>query len=307
MVQSTQSHDVKAIRSTIFNWLEARLDERSSAWLREKGDLLKESPKDRELYISFSAVPRHTGKKVIELTSEELNRAAALRPDWNPAGWPADQLGRIYLMLCYADQQREEFLDKIEKIFISSDWGEAEALYRGLPLYPHPQAFKERTAEGVRSNITPVFNAIALNNPYPKDHLDEGAWNQIVLKALFVGSPVYKILGIDERANKTLAKILVEYAHERWSAGRPVSPELWRPVGPFLSEEYEKEIERVFSHPDKIQKQAAAMALISSNYSGKKKLAEKHASPVAEVQNSGLTWDDIGRKYERIQKSSAGK
>ncbi|MCC5905041.1 MAG: EboA domain-containing protein [Balneolaceae bacterium] len=301
MDQSIQSYDVKEIRSTVFNWLESRLDESPLAWLTQKGDLLKGKPEDRQLYISFSAVTRYTGKKVIEFTEEELNQAGTLRQGWIPSGWTADQLGRIFLILSYADQKKEEFLDKIEKIFISSDWGEAEALYRGLPLYPYPEEFAERTAEGVRSNITPVFNAIALNNPYPKDYLDEVAWNQIVLKALFVGSPVYKILGVDERANKTLAKILVEYAHERWSAGRPVSPELWRPVGPFLSEEFEDEIEVVFSSPEHIQKQAAALALISSNYPGKKKLAEKYASLVEEVKNSDLTWDDIGREYEQNQ------
>jgi hypothetical protein len=45
------------------------------------------------------------------------------------------------------NKNRETFLDKIEKIFVSSDWGEAEALYRGLPLYPYP--------EGVSLNAQP--------------------------------------------------------------------------------------------------------------------------------------------------------
>ena len=73
---------------------------------------------------------------------------------------------------------------------------------------------------------------------------------------------------------------------------------MWRTVGPFLSEEFEDEIERVFSHPEHIQKQAAALALISSNYPGKNKLTEKYASLVEEVKNSDLTWDDIGRELE---------
>jgi hypothetical protein len=299
MAQSGQHQNVKEIRSTILKWLKLRLDSSAVSWLREKGELLKGNPKDAELYTSFSAVPRRTGKDKILFSKDELNKAASLRKGWNPEGWSADQLGRLFLILCYAEQDRDTFLDKIEKIFVSSDWGEAEALYRGLPLYPYPEVFRERTAEGVRSNITPVFNAVALNNPYPKEYLNEGAWNQIVLKSLFVGSPVYMIDGIDERANKTLAKILVEYAHERWSAGRVVSPELWRPVGPFLKEEYQNEIEKVFDNPDDLQKQAAALALISSNFSGKSELVEKYHSVVEEVQKKGITWDEVGQMFEK--------
>ena len=64
--------------------------------------------------------------------------------------------------------------------------------------------------------------------------MDE-AWNQMVLKALFVGSRLDPIVGLDRRANAVLARMLGDYAHERWSAGRPVSPELWRCVGPFAA------------------------------------------------------------------------
>lgn len=59
----------------------------------------------------------------------------------------------------------------------------------------------------------------------------------MVLKALFIGSRLAPILGLDDRANPELAHILHEYAHERWAAGRSVSPELWRCVGRFAENE----------------------------------------------------------------------
>src|SRR5690625_5566400 len=99
---------------------------------------------------------------------------------------------------------------------------EAVGLYQGIPVYPWPESLKLRAAEGVRSNITTVFNAIALDNPYPKEYLEQDPFNQIVLKALFVGSPLFRIVGLEERANATLARILVEYSQERRSAGRVV-------------------------------------------------------------------------------------
>lgn len=289
----------KEIRNVILSWLENRLDEEAVAWVRSTSEKLQDDPEDWMLYTSFSTVPRHTGKEVVQLTEEELKSAGSLRKNWRPENWTADQLARVLLVLSYAGQGKEEFLDKIEKIFITSDLGEAVALYKGLPLYPYPEEFKDRAAEGIRSNITTVFDAVAHNNPYPSEYMDEGAWNQIVLKALFVGSSLYKIMGLDERANPTLAKMLVEYAHERWSAGRDISPELWRPVGPFIDENYADEIEKVLNHPDKIQKHAAILALESSSWSGKDDLLKNYRDEVKEVKEKNITWDDIGKQFEK--------
>ncbi len=42
-----------------------------------------------------------------------------------------------------------------------------------------------------------VFEAVAHRNPYPAEQLPEAAWNQMVLKALFVGSRLAPIVGLD--------------------------------------------------------------------------------------------------------------
>jgi hypothetical protein len=97
----------------------------------------------------------------------------------------------------------------------------------------------------VRSAVKPVFEAVAHRSPYPSEFLDEPAWNQMVLKALFIGSELAPLQGLDERANPELAEVLLDYAHERWAAGRPVSPELWRCVGPFAQERALEDLERV--------------------------------------------------------------
>ena len=68
----------------------------------------------------------------------------------------------------------------------------------------------------------------------------------MVLKALFVGSELGPIAGLDDRANPELARILIDYARERWAAGRPVTPELWRPVMPFADDrEIKAELDRI--------------------------------------------------------------
>ncbi len=89
---------------------------------------------------------------------------------------------------------------------------ELTALYGALPFLAFPEAWKLRTAEGVRSNIGSVLEAIMVRNPYPAQYLDEPAWNQLVMKAFFTDKPVHLISGLDERANPELARILRDFS-----------------------------------------------------------------------------------------------
>ena len=104
-------------------------------------------------------------------------------------------------------------------------------------------------------------------------------------------------MGLDDRANKPLAKMLVEYAHERISAGREVSPELWRPVGPFIDEEIVSDIKWLMNQPDDLQKQAGILAIRSGDFTGKNELLKEYQDIAETVGDKNLTWDDIGEQY----------
>ncbi len=287
----------ESLHNTILLWMEKRVDNSAFSKLVSTFEKMKKDAEDWEVFSSFSAVPRYTGKNALELSEEEIEQANQLRNGWMPQNWNIDQLGRTLLILGLAERAKSEFLEKLEKIFISSDMGEAVALYQSLPVLPYPEDLTARAAEGVRSNITSVFNAVALGNPYPADYMDDDAWNQIVLKALFVDSPLYLIQGIDERANPDLAHMLVEYAHERWSAGRTVSPELWRPVGPFIDKGNIADIEKVLENPDEIQKEAAVLALAAAESAVAKALLSKNKTVVDTVKEKATSWEDIGKRY----------
>ena len=86
----------------------------------------------------------------------------------------------------------------------------------------------------------------------------------MVLKALFIGSSLAAILGLGERANPELAQVLVDYAHERWAAGRPVSPELWLCVGPFAEGPMLDDLARVLTTGTTDERAAARAALQAS-------------------------------------------
>jgi hypothetical protein len=296
MTDSHPTPEPDEIQDLLLRWLEPHISSDGRDWLRLKIQQLQDGGEDWEFFSSFSAVPRHAGKKVIPIAKEDQQQADELRQGWNPSGWTADQMGRTLLVLCIAEREKHEFLNLLEKLFLTSDMGEAVALYQCLPVLPHPEALRERAAEGIRSNITSVFNAVALRNPYPADFLAADAWNQMVLKALFVGSPLYLIQGIDTRANKKLAQMLADYAHERWAAGRSVSPELWRPVGPFAEGDVLVDLQKVLNHSDEIQKQAALLALAGSPSEEARSLINQHEDIWSAMKRQGIDWDDIGRR-----------
>jgi hypothetical protein len=121
-----------------------------------------------------------------------------------------------------------------------------------------------RAAEGVRSNMRVVFEAVAHRNPYPAEQFDEQAWNQLVLKALFVGSTLEPVVGLDARRNPALARMLCDYAHERWAARREVSPELWRCVGPYATGAVLDDFRRLLAQGSDAERRAAVAALAES-------------------------------------------
>lgn len=283
-------------RSLLLDWLKNRIDDKAYSWIQSTSDDVAAGMEDWKFFSSFSAVPRHTGKSGLNLTDDEIKKADNLRPGWNPQQWSCDQAGRTILVLSLASQGKETFQEKLEKLFISSDMSEAVALYQSLPVLPWPESLKARTAEGIRSNMTNVFNVIAHHNPYPADWLDEPAWNQMVLKALFVQSPLWPIQGLDRRANPELARMLSEYADERRAAGREISPELWRPVGPFLTEKTVGYLEEMLNSGDQLQQEAAALALADSDLPAASKLLEKHSQLATQVADSTVNWDEVGKK-----------
>ena len=86
----------------------------------------------------------------------------------------------------------------------------------------------------------------------------------MVLKALFVGSALQPIVGLDGAPMPPLARMLCDYAHERWAAGRPVSPELWRCVGPYAMGGMVGDLGRVLEKGTDPERAAAALALSRS-------------------------------------------
>ncbi|AFY54435.1 hypothetical protein Riv7116_1894 [Rivularia sp. PCC 7116] len=256
----------------LYRWVSRQVNTEALNWLNQKRQLISEGAAPFLFFTAFSAVPRYTDKKEIQPTLEELESASNICDNWYPGEWTIDQAARTLLVLSLPSDDADKYLQTLDQVFAAADVRELVALYQALPLLPYPERFRDRAAEGIRSNMTAVFNAVALQNPYPAKYLDNLAWNQMVLKALFVGSPLHLIQGIDERANPDLARMLLDYAHERWAARRDVSPELWRCVGKFANDEMLADLERVLTE---------SQTKTYSNGKGQQKLLERTAAALA--------------------------
>ncbi|MBE9200927.1 MULTISPECIES: EboA family metabolite traffic protein [unclassified Nodularia (in: cyanobacteria)] len=219
-----------SITSLLRHWVSQAVTQEALTWLDQKREQIRGGDLGREFFTAFSAVSRYTGKQPLELNPKDLKAASVMQVGWCPGHWSVDQAARTLLVLALPQNQTEKYLQALEQVFTTADGGELVALYQALPLLPYSEQLQKRAAEGVRSNMIAVFDAIALRNPYPAQYFDTLAWNQMVLKALFVGSPLHLIQGLDIRANRDLARMLMDYAHERHRANRAVPVELWQLV-----------------------------------------------------------------------------
>jgi hypothetical protein len=284
---------VSTPRDLLIAWLKRQLDGPARAWL--EGELARLGPgsPEKDLYIALGMAPRRLGRADLALETADLEQAEAARPGWDPRGLSVDQAARI-LILLLAGGSGEAFAARFRQLCRTADVAESIAFYRGLPLYPDPELLEAQAAEGTRTNMRAIFEAVAHRNPYPREQFAHNRWNHMVLKALFVGSPLHPIQGLDERANPELARMLSDYAHERWAAGRPVSPELWRCVGPHAVEAGALgDLQRVLASGSAPERKAAALALAACPDPAAK--AQLAAAPdlAALVQRGELSWERL--------------
>jgi len=279
-------------RALLGAWLRRQLSETELGWLEERLAMLDAEPGERELHVTLGMAPRRLGKADLILEEADLAAAGRARAGWDPRGWSVDVAARVLALLAAADGGRA-FAERFRALCRSADVAEAVALYRGLPLYPEQESLESQAAEGVRTNMRAVFEAVAHRNPFPRERFDQNRWNQMVLKALFIGSSLAPIQGLDARANAGLAEILRDYAHERWAAGRPVSPELWRCVGPFALGAALADLERALASPDERERQGAALALAASPAGDARALLATAAALSSRIEHGDLTWDRL--------------
>ncbi len=214
------------------DWISRAANENALTWFRETIGHIKRAPQGDPLAMAIGLAPRRLGRADLALTPDDRARAMALRPGLDPSEWSVDQAARIAFATASYAGDDAAFAGWFDGFCATAGLNELIALCRGLPVYPAAEMLEPRAREGIRSGIKPVFEAVAHRNPYPVEWFSEDAWNQMVVKAFFIGSHLWPIQDLDRRGNPRLARMLVDLAEERWAAGRPVSGEVWRCVAP---------------------------------------------------------------------------
>lgn len=283
----------KAAQDLISDWLQQRLSAGQWQWLQERLDAITESNSDKALYVALGMAPRKLGKADLNLSDQDIARADEVSTGWNPIDWSIDGAARVLTLLRLADKNSDEFKSTLQSLCATADVSEAIIYYRAMDLFPGSESFDDLIGEGLRTNMKAVFEAIAHNNPYPLKHFDDHRWNHMILKALFVDSTLSPIRGIDERANSDLAQILCNYAHERWSANRPVTPELWRCVGPHATINMLDDLKRAAQSVHENEHIGAMLALSQCPLTEAKPLLAAYPKTAKAIADGELNWDTL--------------
>ena len=174
-----------------------------------------------ELSRAYARAGRLLGNSPLKLEPDEasVDETSGLMPF---EGRPVHELGRTALLLFAIEAlQPEVHVEFIDELFVRGDNAERETLLRALAMLPEAGRFLATAVGACRTNVQTVFESIACENPYPAHYFPELNFNQLVMKALFIGLSLRRIVGLSERISPALRQKVADYVKERRAAGRP--------------------------------------------------------------------------------------
>jgi hypothetical protein len=192
-----------------------------------------------DLPAHFAAAARAVGRAPLVLTDAERSPAAdaarsvatdaARSPaaaavpatlPWPPCATEA-ALARIALLVS-ADVDPAT----AAALYRTGDNDERAAILRALPLLPEPARFVPLAVDACRTHVLSIFEAIACENPFPASYFPPLHFDQMALKAVFLGVALARVVGLAGRRTPELARMAEDYAAERRAAGRAVPADL---------------------------------------------------------------------------------
>ncbi len=268
--------------------IKANTDPDILKWIDGKLDKIIGESSAKELYLTYSLLAsKLSADKPLEYAEE--NHLTGYLGDHNTNQL---ELGRLYLLVGVLETD-DVFVKPVLNIIQIADKDELITFLKYLIILPGSERFKTAAVEALRTNIATVFDAIALNNPYPQLYFNEQEWNQMYLKAVFIQRRLEDIRGVDERANKDLARIISDYAHERWAASRPINPYFWRPVAHFLEGILLEDMTRLLDSKVPADQIAGGLCCYNSDKKEAKALLKNYPEIQNKIIKQRIRWETI--------------
>jgi hypothetical protein len=201
---------------SVHEWLPARA---------ARADSIFHAADASELLGAFTRAARDAGTAL--LTEAERARLDGVQPGAGRCARTRDEAARLAILLTAAARLGSDAVHGfVRSCYRGGDSRERVAVLRGLLLLPNPEGFLPIAQDACRTHVLPLFEAIACENPYPARCFSDDAFNQLALKAVFVGLALARIDGLDGRRSPELARMARAFASERVAAGRPIPTDL---------------------------------------------------------------------------------
>ena len=164
-------------------------------WIANKLQKIISASAVKDLYMTYTLI----GSKVKAITDFVAPETAGEIYDYiKLQNGNLQQITRIYLLSEVLTAAPEVFTSKIANLISVADTGELEAFLKFMILLPAAENYKNTAVDALRTNIATIFDAIAMNNPYPAKFFNHQQWNQMFLKAAFMERDLNQILAIDK-------------------------------------------------------------------------------------------------------------
>ncbi|MDO1499454.1 EboA domain-containing protein [Euzebyella saccharophila] len=282
--------NLSSVDEELLHVLSSNLDADAFDWLNSKIDVIIENKSAKDLYLTYSllSTKANENKKIsFELDDKELE-SYLLQQQANEL-----EISRIYLLIKVLKTDATFFQPKVANLIQVADTGELITFLKFVILLPNAEEYNHVAVEALRTNIATVFEAISMGNPYPARFFNDQQWNQMYLKAAFVQLDLSQILEVDARANKDLARIISDYAHERWAASREIDPLFWRPVSSFIDGTLYQDMKRLLESDNPSENRAGALCCHFSDNREAQKLLQNYQQLNHQVTNGTITWENV--------------
>lgn len=217
----------------LLDLLNARLSAAARRWLDDARQAGGESADRARFLTAYTTAARQLGTAPLALAEAERRRVAEADAEVQLGHWALHDLGRAVLLLeAAAVRPTQAFAAAALECYDNGDAAEQQSWLRSLAVLPHPDQFVMTAIASCRTHIQPLFESTACENPYPGRHFPEPNFNQMVLKSLFIGVRLERIVGLDRRLNAELSRMALDYARERTLAHREVPPDIDRAIRP---------------------------------------------------------------------------